>query len=149
MQSNKCCQFSLMRRFLSFFRQFIKLLIGSNTCISVNIARKITCYISKSKFILCEYNAFYLSEIAFIGFAFYVIQQCIVFLGTPGILFYILLNEGQFAFTSEKVGMPQKLRATLTYMIQVFLKFVLCYIALVYILCSSSQSHSLSNNFIK
>ena len=28
-------------------------------------------------------------------------------------------NEGQFAFTSEKVGMPQKLRATLTYMIQV------------------------------
>lgn len=29
-------------------------------------------------------------------------------------------NEGQFAFTSEKVGVPQKLRATLTYMIQVY-----------------------------
>ena len=29
--------------------------------------------------------------------------------------------------------MPQKLRATLTYMIQVFLKFVLCCIALVYV----------------
>ena len=47
-----------------------------------------TCHISKSKLILCEYNAFYFSEIAFIGFAFYVIKQCTVFLGTPGTLLY-------------------------------------------------------------
>ena len=35
---------------------------------SVNIAQKIKCYISKSKLILCKYNAFYFSEIAFIDF---------------------------------------------------------------------------------
>ena len=66
-----------------FFRQFLKL-ATSNTRISVNIARKIKCYISKSKLILCEYNAFYFSEIAFIGFTLHEIKQGIVFFGTPG-----------------------------------------------------------------
>ena len=42
------------------------------------------CYISKSKLILCEYNAFYFSEIAVIGFTVHEIKQGIVFLGTPG-----------------------------------------------------------------
>ncbi len=67
-----------------FFRQFLKLLATSNTRISVNNARKIKCYISESKLILCEYNAFYFSEIAFIGFTLHEIKQGIVFLGTPG-----------------------------------------------------------------
>ena len=52
--------------------------------ISVNIARKIECYISKSKLILCEWNAFYFSEIAFIDFTLPEIKQYIVFFGTPG-----------------------------------------------------------------
>ena len=52
--------------------------------ISVNIARKIECYISKSKLILCEWSAFYFSEIAFIEFTLLEIKQCIVFFGTPG-----------------------------------------------------------------
>jgi hypothetical protein len=50
----------------------------------VNIAWKTKCYISKSKLILCEYNAFYYSEIAFIDFTLHEIKQGIVFLGTPG-----------------------------------------------------------------
>ena len=85
-------QFSLMRRFLLFFRQFQKLLATSNTCISVNIERKIKCYISKSKLIVCEYNGFYFSEIAFIGFTLHEIKEGIVFFGTPGICIYILIN---------------------------------------------------------
>ena len=40
--------------------------------------------ISKSKLILCEYNAFYFSEIAVIGFTVHEIKQGIVFWGTPG-----------------------------------------------------------------
>ena len=40
----------------------------------------------KSKLILCEWNAFYFIEIAFIGFTLQEIKQCIVFFGTPGIL---------------------------------------------------------------
>ena len=52
--------------------------------ISVNIARKIECYMSKSKLILCEWNSFYFSEIAFIDFTLREIKQCIVFfLGQP------------------------------------------------------------------
>ena len=43
-------------------------------------------FISKSKLILCEYNAFYYSEIAFIDFTLHEIKQGIVFFGTPGIL---------------------------------------------------------------
>ena len=74
-----------MRRFLLFFRQFQKLLATSNTCISVNIARKIKCYILKSKLIICEYNGFYFSEIAFIGFTLHENKEGIVFFGTPGI----------------------------------------------------------------
>ena len=87
-----CFQFSLMRRFLLFFRQFQKLLANSNTCISVNIARKIKCYISKSKLIICEYNGFYFSEIALIGFTLHEIKEGIVFFGTPGILLLLLLK---------------------------------------------------------
>ena len=34
---------------------------------------------------LCEWNAFYFSEIAFIDFTLHEIKQCIVFFGTPGI----------------------------------------------------------------
>jgi hypothetical protein len=49
------------------------------------MARKCKCYISKSKLILCEYNAFYFSEIAVIGFTVHEIKQGIVFFGTPGI----------------------------------------------------------------
>jgi hypothetical protein len=74
-----------MRRFLLFFRQFQKLLAASNTCVFVNIARKIKCYISKSKLIICEYNGFYFSKIAFIGFTLHEIKEGIVFFGTPGI----------------------------------------------------------------
>ena len=50
------------------------------------MARKCKCYISKSKLILCEYNAFYFNEIAVIGFTVHEIKQGIVFFGTPGIL---------------------------------------------------------------
>jgi hypothetical protein len=52
----------------------------------VDIVQKCKCYISKSKLILCEYNAFYFSEIAVIGFTVHEIKQGIVFLGTPGSL---------------------------------------------------------------
>ena len=75
-----------MRRFLLFFRQFKKLLATSNTCVSVNIARKIKCCISKSKLIICEYNGFYFSKIAFIGFTLHEIKEGIVFFETPGTL---------------------------------------------------------------
>ena len=37
------------------------------------------CDILKSKLILCEWNAFYFIEIAFIGFTLDEIKQCIVF----------------------------------------------------------------------
>ena len=42
------------------------------------------CDILKSKLILCEWNAFYFIEIAFIGSTLHEIKQCIVFFGTPG-----------------------------------------------------------------
>ena len=158
MQSNNCCQFSLIRQFLSFFRQFIKLLVGSNSsgasaisegdifiyscsaqlislevdsiskeinCAepeymnmspslialapllgsnTVNNARKIARYISKSKLILCEYSDFYLSEIAFIGFAFYVIQQCICFFfGQPVYLTVILRTRVVYELIDDEV----------------------------------------------
>jgi hypothetical protein len=48
------------------------------------MARRCKCFISKSKLILCEYNAFYFSEIAVIGFTVHEIKQGIVFFGTPG-----------------------------------------------------------------
>ena len=47
------------------------------------------CDILKSKLILCEWNAFYFIEIAFIGFTLHEIKQCTVFFGTPGILYII------------------------------------------------------------
>ena len=72
-----------MRQFLSFFRQFPKPLANSNTCIFVNIAWKMNCDILKSKLIVCEWNAFYFIEIAFKGFTFDEIKQCIVSLGHP------------------------------------------------------------------
>jgi hypothetical protein len=50
----------------------------------VNIAWKAKCYVSKSKLIFCEYNAFYYSEIAFIDFTLHEIKQGMVFFGTPG-----------------------------------------------------------------
>ena len=43
------------------------------------------CDILKSKLIVCEWNAFCFIEIAFIGFTFDEIKQCIVFFGTPGV----------------------------------------------------------------
>ena len=82
-----------MQRFLLLFRQYLKLLATSNTCISVNIARKIICYISKSKLIFCEYNGFHFIEIAFIGFTLHEIKQGIVFFGTPGIYIYIYIYK--------------------------------------------------------
>ena len=75
MQISNCCQFTLM---------IPKPLANSNTCIFVNIAWKMNCDILKSKLIVCEWNAFYFIEIAFIGFTFDEIKQCIVFFGTPG-----------------------------------------------------------------
>ena len=42
------------------------------------------CGILESKLILCEWNAFYFIEIAFIGFTLDKIKQCVVFFGTPG-----------------------------------------------------------------
>ena len=68
-----------MRQFLSFSRQFVKPLANSNTCIFVNIAWKMHCDILKFKLILCEWNAFYFIEIAFIGFTLHEIKQCIDF----------------------------------------------------------------------
>ena len=79
MQNSNCCQFTLMRQFLSFFCQFPKPLTNSNTCIFVNMAWKMNCDILKSKLIFCEWNAFYFIEIAFIGFTIDEIKQCIVF----------------------------------------------------------------------
>ena len=63
-----------MRQFLSQ----IQTLENSNTCIFVNIAWKMKYDILKSKLILCEWNAFYFIEIAFIGFTLHEIKQCIV-----------------------------------------------------------------------
>ena len=75
-----------MRQFLSFFRQFLKLLVTSNVCIFVDVAQKMKCDISKSMLILCEWrSAFYLTEIVFIGFMSHEIKQYIVLFGTPGI----------------------------------------------------------------
>ena len=91
-----------MRRFLLFFRQFQKLLATSNTCISVNIAPKIKCYILKSKLIICEYNGFYFSEIAFIGFTLHEIKEGIVFWGTPGIYNFAYLKIPQQSVSSVK-----------------------------------------------
>ena len=55
------------------------------------------CDILKSKLIVCEWNAFYFIEIAFIGFTFDEIKQCIVFFGTPGsqvkMIFAVLLSS--------------------------------------------------------
>ena len=62
------------------------------------------CDILKSKLILCEWNAFYFIEIAFIGFTLDEIKQCIVFFGTPGIdLIYVFrlclcVQVGQLSF---------------------------------------------------
>ena len=78
-----------MRQFLSFFRRFLKPLATSSTCIFVNITWKMNCDILKSKFIICESNAFYFIEIAFIGFTLHEIKQCIVFFGTLGISIYM------------------------------------------------------------
>ena len=64
--------------------------------ISANIARKIQCYISKSKLILCEWNAFYFSEIASIDFMSHEIKQCIVFLGHPVHYSHLLQNLAHF-----------------------------------------------------
>ncbi len=47
--------------------------------------KRFTFETSKSKLILREYNAFYFSEIAFIGFILHEIKQGIVLFGTPGI----------------------------------------------------------------
>ena len=70
-----CCQFTLMRQFFSFFRQFLKPLAISNTCIFVNIAWKINCDI--------YWNSFY---------RFYVTWNQTVysfFFGTSGIIIAI------------------------------------------------------------
>ena len=81
-----------MRQFLSFFRQFLNPFATSNTRIFVSIAWKMTCDILKSKLILCEWNAFYFIEIAFIDFTLQEIKQCIVFFGTPGIMSHIIVT---------------------------------------------------------
>ena len=50
----------------------------------------------KSKLILCEWNAFYFSEIAFIDFTSHEIKQCIVFLGHPVHYSHLLQNLAHF-----------------------------------------------------
>ena len=57
--------------------------------------RKIESYISKSKLILREWNAFYFSEIAFIYFMLHEIKQCIVFLGHPVYIYTIYKMSGR------------------------------------------------------
>ena len=61
------------------------------------------CDILKSKLILCEWNAFYFIEIAFIGFMLDEIKQCIVFFGTPGI---IPFHQNLFLLTCPKFTYP-------------------------------------------
>ena len=92
-----------MRQFLSFFRQFLKPLANSNICIFVNIALKLNCDILKSKLMLCEWNASYFIEIAFIGFTLHQIKQCIVFFGTPGTYIYsgCQKNESSLIFVMK------------------------------------------------
>ena len=59
--------------------QFLKRIPNSNSCISLNIACKFTCYISKSKLVLYECNDLYFIAIAFIAFTLHEIKQCPVF----------------------------------------------------------------------
>ena len=101
-----------MRQFLSFFRQFLKPLANSSTCIFVNIVWKMNCDILKSKLILCEWNAFYFIQIAFIRFTLDEIKQCIVFFGTPGILMQcarLVSEESRFCMEVLKSISCQKL----------------------------------------
>ena len=72
-----------MRQCLSFFRQFLNPFATSNTRIFVSIAWKMNCDILESKLNLCEWNAFYFIQIAFISFTLQEIKQCIVFFGHP------------------------------------------------------------------
>ena len=85
-----------MRQFLSFFRQFLKPLANSNSCILVDIAWKMNCDILKSKLILCEWNAFYFIEIAFIGFTLDEIKQCIVFFWDTRYLLASYINKNDW-----------------------------------------------------
>ncbi len=64
---------------------FKRFTFETSIALSISRGKLIKCYISKSKLILREYNAFYFSEIAFIGFTLHEIKQGIVFWGTPGI----------------------------------------------------------------
>ena len=50
-------------------------------CLSLNIACKFKCYISKSK---C--NDIYFIAMAFIAFTLHEVKPCPVFFGTPGIV---------------------------------------------------------------
>ena len=82
------------------------------------MARKCKCFISKSKLILCEYNAFYFSEIAVIGFTVHEIKQGIVFFGTPGIKFLHYINypffflgelfSGKYIYVIYRIGGPYR-----------------------------------------
>ena len=94
-----------MRPFLSFFRQFLNPFATSNTRIFASIAWKMNCDILKSKLILCEWNAFYFIEIAFIGFTLQEIKQCIVFCGTPGIYnyYFVTLSKNLHVYKTTNV----------------------------------------------
>ncbi len=50
---------------------------------TVNVARKIKCYVSKSKLALSECNGTNLSAIAFVVFTPHEVKQSIVFRGHP------------------------------------------------------------------
>ena len=91
-----------MRQFLSFFRQFLKPLATSNACIFVSIAWKMNCDILKSKLMLCEWNAFYFIEIAFIGFTLHEIKQCIVFLGHPVVFVDSILRTNSITLRTPR-----------------------------------------------
>ena len=54
------------------------------------------CDILKSKLIVCEWNAFYFIEIAFIGFTFDEIKQCIVFFWDTRYMFDVFNLKGHY-----------------------------------------------------
>ena len=80
----------IISQFLPSFHQFLKRIPNSNSCISLNIACKFKCYISKSKLVLSECTDLYFIAIAFIAFTLHEIKQYPAFGGHPVILSVIV-----------------------------------------------------------
>ena len=66
------------------------------------------CDILKSKLIFCEWNAFYFIEIAFKGFTFDEIKQCIVFFGTPGTVYIYIYSYFKKGCLSKSKNVKHK-----------------------------------------